>query len=143
MVNQKWGFCRPKTALLSLSTSCLRFYLSGAFGRRPVGSLQARFLSLRIELSPFCHDVGAKTIKQFLLLVEEDSAVVVVAYGPAHLLVVHIRSVLTLPPQPRHSFRVNQAEYAFLARNPRNVLALGDVIQQLFQELPQVNRLLH
>lgn len=69
----------------------------------------------------------------------EDPALVVIAQGAAHGLVVHVWLVLVQAPESRHRLRVDQLEHALLAVRPldeaRAVLA---VLQQLQQELPQV-----
>ena len=64
-----------------------------------------------------------------------DVLVVVVAEGPAELVIVHVGLALALAPAPRHLVRVGEFELA-VAALPGDAAGVGAVSQQLQQKLP-------
>ena len=67
-----------------------------------------------------------------------DVLVVVVAEGPAHLVVVHVGLGLPLTPPPCHLIRIRELELPGGAL-PRDDGGVGRVGEQLQQELPQLD----
>ena len=67
-----------------------------------------------------------------------DVLVVVVAEGPAELVIVHVGLALPLPPAPRHLVRVGHLELPVGAL-PGDAVGIRAVRQKLQQELPQLD----
>ena len=66
-----------------------------------------------------------------------DVLVVVVAQGPAHLVVVHVGLGFSLPPLPGHLVRVSQLELPG-SPLPGDEGEVGVVCQELQEELPEL-----
>lgn len=64
-----------------------------------------------------------------------DVLVIIVAQGPAQLVIVHVRFALALAPAPSHLIRIKQFEFAVGAL-PGNAVEVGPVRKQLQEELP-------
>ena len=67
-----------------------------------------------------------------------DVLVVVVAEGPAELVIVHVGLALPLPPAPRHLVRVGHLELP-VGAFPGDAVGIGAVRQKLQQELPKLD----
>lgn len=69
----------------------------------------------------------------------EDSALVIVAQGPAHGLVVHVGFVFVEAPEPRDGLAVDKLEDTAFPIRPLDVArAVLAVLQQLEEEFPKI-----